>query len=52
VKAPRISIDTAALAVDPRIAAFVSAKGVGVERSLPRDLENSRNSAVVTTQTV
>src|SRR4030081_1248302 len=26
--------------------------GIGVERSLPRDLENSRNAVVMTTQTV
>jgi hypothetical protein len=26
--------------------------GIGVERSLPRDLENSRNAAVMTAQTV
>ena len=26
--------------------------GIGVERSLPQDLENSRNSAVMTAQTV
>ena len=26
--------------------------GIGVERSLPRDLENSRNAAVITAQTM
>ena len=39
----------------PAVAGLEAAKancGIGVERSLPRDLENSRNAAVMTTQTV